>query len=138
MLSKFRTGLNMIWQREVIFYEQRAKCPTTLLHLIEITRRLALFDRLHYPRWVALLRLADQEMNVIGHGDVAYDHKTITPADCFEHHQKQIAPLPARQPGSSMITTAGDEMQLIGAVIAPGMVGHRASLMAAAETSCDL
>ncbi len=38
MLSKFRTGLNMIWQREVIFYEQRAKCPTTLLHLIEITR----------------------------------------------------------------------------------------------------
>src|ERR1700676_1849951 len=36
-----------------------------------------------------------------------------------------------------MITTTSDEMQLIGAVIAPGMVGHEASLLVRAKKSCD-
>ena len=74
---------------------------------------------------------------MIGHDDVAYDHEAITLADCFEHDQKQIATLRAVQPGLPAITTAGDEMQLIGAVTAPGMVRHRPSLLVPAAKSCD-
>jgi hypothetical protein len=47
-----------------------------------------LFDGLHHPRWISLFRFADQEMNVIGHGDVADDHEVITLANFFEHSQK--------------------------------------------------
>jgi hypothetical protein len=75
---------------------------------------------------------------VVGHDDIAYHHKAITPPHFFEHCQKQIASLRARQPGLPMITTAGNEMQVVRAVIAPGMVGHRASLLGAARISCDI
>jgi hypothetical protein len=40
--------------------------------------------------------------------------------------------------GLPMITTAGDEMQIIAAVIAPGMVRHRANLLGAGKKSCDI
>jgi hypothetical protein len=76
-------------------------------------------------------------MNVIGHDNVAHDHEAIALADFLEYRQKQIAPLWARQPGLAMITTAGDEMQLIRAVVAPRMVGHTASLVVPAKKSCD-
>ena len=75
---------------------------------------------------------------MIGHHDVAYRHKPIALADFFEDCQKQIAPLGARQPGLSMITAASDEMQLLGAAIAAGMVGHSARLRVAAKKSCDI
>jgi hypothetical protein len=77
-------------------------------------------------------------MNVVGLDDVAYDHELITPADCFEHGQKQIAPLRARQPRWAMVTTAGDEVQFLGAVVALGMVGHQASLLVAVKKRCDI
>ena len=75
---------------------------------------------------------------MVGHGDIAYDHEAITLPDFFEYGEEQIAPLRARQPGLPMITTASDEMQLIAAVVAAGMVGHRASLMVAPKKSCDI
>ena len=75
---------------------------------------------------------------MIGHNDVAYDHKAITPANFFEHCEEQIASLRASQPGLPAITTTGDEMQFIRAVVAPGMVGHQASLLMAAKKSCDI
>jgi len=37
-----------------------------------------------------------------------------------------------------MITTAGDEMQVVCAVIASWMVGHEASISLAAKKSCDI
>ena len=92
-----------------------------------------MFDRLHHPRRIAFLGFADQEMNVIGHDDIAYDHEIITLADFLEPGQKQIAPLRARQPSLPMITTTRDEMQLLRAVITPGMVGHKASLLVPAK-----
>lgn len=95
--------------------------------------REALFNRLHDPGGIAFLRLADQKMNVIGHDDVAHGHKAIARADFFKHRQKQIATLLARQPGLPMVTTAGDEAQLFGAVVASGMVGHQASLLVVAK-----
>jgi|HubBroStandDraft_2_1064218.scaffolds.fasta_scaffold42266_3 hypothetical protein len=106
---------------------------SALTHGLQDATREALFDRLHNTRWIALLRLADQDMNVVGHGHVAYDYEAITLADLFEHCEELIATLPARQPGLPMITTASNEMQVIRPVVALGMVGHRASLLAGAE-----
>jgi len=77
-------------------------------------------------------------MNVLGHGHIAYDHEVITLAHFLEYCQKQVAPLRARQPGLPMITTASDEMQVVRAVKAPGMVGHIASLAVGAKKSCDI
>jgi len=72
-------------------------------------------------------------MNVLGHDHVAYDHEAVTLPDFFEHSEEQVAPLRACQPRLTMITTAGDEVQFLGAVVAPGMVGHQASLLLDAE-----
>jgi hypothetical protein len=38
-----------------------------------------------------------------GNGDIASAHEAITPADFFEHCQKQIATLRASQPGLPMV-----------------------------------
>jgi hypothetical protein len=92
-----------------------------------------MLDCLHYPRRIAFLRLTDQEMNVVRHGDVAYDYEAITLAHFLEHCQKQIPTLRARQPALPMVATASDEMQVIGAVMALGMVGHTASLLVPTE-----
>ncbi|HWY56347.1 MAG TPA: hypothetical protein VNZ03_17915 [Terriglobales bacterium] len=40
--------------------------------------------RPYVPGRIAFLRLADQTMNVIGHDDVAHDHKAIARADFVE------------------------------------------------------
>jgi len=77
-------------------------------------------------------------VNVIGHDNVAHDHEAIALTDFLEYRQKQIATLGARKPRLAMITTASDEMQLIRAVVAPGMVGHTASLLVPAKKSCDV
>ena len=75
---------------------------------------------------------------MIGHDDVAHGHKSIARADFLEHGEEEVTPLRAGQPGLPMITTASDEMQLIRAVVAPGMVGHTASLLVPAKKSCDV
>jgi hypothetical protein len=77
-------------------------------------------------------------MNVIGHDDVAYDHEAITLADFFEHCEEQIASLRTSEPALPVITTTSDEVQLVGAIKAPGMLGHSASLLVAAKKSCDI
>ena len=76
-------------------------------------------------------------MHRIGIG-MADAGEPIALPDLLEHAQKQIAPLWACQPGLAMITAASDEMQFVGAVVAPGMVGHQTSLLAVAEKSCDI
>jgi hypothetical protein len=110
---------------------------SALAHGLQDPPRKTLFDRLHDTRRIAFLRFADQQMDGIGHDDVAYDHEAITLPDFFEHREEQIATLRAGQPSLPMITTASDEMQFIRALVASGMAGHKASLLVAAKKSCD-
>jgi hypothetical protein len=101
---------------------------------LQDTTREALFDGLHDPRGIALLRFADEEMNVIGHGDVHLRPQSHNAGGLVRTHgQKPIASLWARQPGLPMVTAAGDEVQLLGAVVALGMVRHQASLLVAVK-----
>jgi len=52
-------------------------------------------------------------------------------------HADGVAVLILASPTAPMVATAGDEMQLIGAVIAPRMVGHSATLRMPAKKSCE-
>jgi hypothetical protein len=111
---------------------------SALTHRLQHATREALFDRLHDPRGIAFLRLADQEMNMVRHDHIAHGHEAITLADFLHDCQKQVSPPRAGQPALPMITTASDEMQFVRAVITPGMVRHKANLRVAARKSCDI
>ena len=74
---------------------------------------------------------------MIGHDNIACDHEAVALAHFFEDCQKQIAPLRASQPTLPMITTASKEMQILRAIVAPGMVGHKRRLLFPAKKSCD-
>jgi len=73
--------------------------------------RESLLHRLHHPRRIAFLRLADQQMNVLRHHHVSHHHKTVALADSLQHLQEQIAALGSSQPWLAMITTTVDEMK---------------------------
>ncbi len=44
-----------------------------------------LFHYFHHYRRIAFLRLADEEMNVLGHHDVADDYKAISLPHLFQN-----------------------------------------------------
>jgi hypothetical protein len=76
-------------------------------------------------------------MKVLGHDDVTDNDELIVLADLFEDSQKQIAtPLCAKQ-GLATITTASDEMQVSGAVIASEAPGHEERLTGRGEHGGD-
>jgi hypothetical protein len=84
-----------------------------------------LFDGLHDQRWVAALRLAEQEMYVFGHDHVAYDDKMISPADPLQHLEKQVSTSPAVEQRTALVATRSDEVQVSGAVVTMESVRHR-------------
>jgi hypothetical protein len=65
------------------------------------------------------------------------DDKAISLSHLFEHREEQIAPLRRGQPRLAMVATAIYKMQVVGPVIARGMIGHSASLGMLARKSCD-
>ena len=83
-----------------------------------------LFDGLHDKRWVAALGFAEQEMYVFGHNYVAYDDKTIAPADLLQDLKKQVSVLGAVQHGTALVATRGDEVEVSGALVTMESVGH--------------
>src|SRR5579863_57332 len=82
------------------------------------TPRKTLFKRLHHDGRVGSLRLADQQMHMLGHDHISNHDKTIALADLFQYLEEQVAMLAAAQQGSSLIATGSDEVQVSGAVIA--------------------
>jgi hypothetical protein len=70
-----------------------------------------LFQRLHYQRGVAALRLADQEVHMLGHDHIAGNHKTITAANLLQYLEKEIAIPRAVKKCAAMVTTGRDKVQ---------------------------
>jgi hypothetical protein len=63
-------------------------------------------------------------MNVLRHDYIADHHEAIALPNLFEDAQEQITAPGATQPGlPMMIATAGDEVQMLGAVVALEAVG---------------
>ena len=78
--------------------------------------REALLQHLHHGRWSALLRLADQQMEVFRHHDISDHYKTVAAADLFENFQKQASTGGSSQHGTAVVTTRRDEVQVAAAV----------------------
>jgi hypothetical protein len=69
-------------------------------------------------------RLADEQMDVFGHDDIADDHEVETLANLFEDFEEQVAPARTCQPGLAMITTTGERVEIVVAGVALETGGH--------------
>jgi hypothetical protein len=100
-------------------------CPTAPLgQLPQHPPRESLLNRLHDTGRVALLRFADQQVDVLRHDHVAYDNETVALTYLFEDTQEKITPPGTAQPALSMIATAGNEVEMLGAVVALEVSRH--------------
>jgi hypothetical protein len=77
----------------------------------------ALFHALHGGGRISQLGFAHEQVKVFGHDDVSEHDEAMLLAHFFEALQKQISPLRDIEPGPSFITTAGDEVEIAGAVV---------------------
>ena len=76
-------------------------------------------------------------MNVLGHDHVAPQHELVTLAHLLQHAQEQITPPSTPQPALTMITTAGDKVQMVRTIVAFETAGHRQKLAFWEENECD-
>ena len=67
---------------------------------------------------------ADEEVDVLGHDHVSDDRELIALAHLFEHGEKQVATLRCAEQGMASIATAGNKMQVSGAVKTLGLAVH--------------
>jgi hypothetical protein len=84
----------------------------------------ALFDNFHDDRGVADFGFGDEQMKVFGHDDVSVDDEAVLTAGWFEDFEKEIATPGGMQPGLAAVATAGDEVQVLSAVVADESLGH--------------
>jgi hypothetical protein len=87
--------------------------------LCQNAARKAEFEGLHDSRRILLLRFADQQVNVFGHDHVAGNDEAIAPAYLLQHSQKEVTAARGAEHWLSPVTTASDEMQVSGTIIAP-------------------
>ena len=87
--------------------------------------RHSLLQHLHHHRRIRLLRLPNQQMNVLRHHDVADDDEPIPPPHFIKNDQKRI-PRPHRpQKRQTPITTESNEMQLRSPIAPLEILRHR-------------
>ena len=80
--------------------------------------RKALFDGLHYGGRIASFRLAEQQMDMLGHDDIAHHDEMIASADVLQHFNEQVAPGGEIEQRAPLLTTSGDAVQVALAVAA--------------------
>lgn len=71
-----------------------------------------------------VLRLADEQVNVFRHDDISGNDELISPARLLQDGEKQISTARRAQHGLPPVTTAGDEMQVSGAVVSLQVLPH--------------
>ena len=71
-----------------------------------------------------MFRLAEQEVNVFGHEDVAEDVEIVPQTELFESFEKDCAGAVVVEVGETLITTEGDEVVVAEAVIALEAARH--------------
>jgi hypothetical protein len=86
--------------------------------------RNTLFENLHGHGDGSFSGLADEQMEVLRHDDVASDDKLIFLSDFLQDCQEQIAAAGGSEKGLPMITTAGDEVFVAAGVEALQTFGH--------------
>jgi len=76
-------------------------------------------------------------MKVFGHDHVADDHELIAAAHPFQYFQEKVAACGRPQQGPTLVATAGDVVQMVGATVAFEALGHEEILGADAVCVCD-
>ena len=77
-------------------------------------------------------------MKVFGHDDVSVDHEAVLLARFFQDAQEKVAAFGLVQLRLAVVATAGDEMQVMVAVIAMQALGHPVRVRAEFQFDCDL
>ena len=104
--------------------------------LVQLTGE-ALFHDLHDDRGIADFGLGDEQVKVLGHEDVSVNHEAVLAAGLFEDFQEEVAAAGGVELGLAAVTTASDEMQVAGAIIADESLGH-AGKGKGSESSLDV
>src|SRR5579872_1497061 len=76
-------------------------------------------------------------MKVFRHHYVTEDNEPVFDANFFERSQEQVAPLGGVQPRLSLVTAAGDEVQISGTVITLQTPWHEVRLNLTRLKRCD-
>jgi hypothetical protein len=76
----------------------------------------ALLQHLHHHRRRGILRFANQQMEVFRHDYIAEHDKAVASPYFFQKVEQQVAAAGDAQQGEPAVTTAGDEVQIAGAV----------------------
>ena len=92
---------------------------------------------LHDAGRIALLRLADDQVNVFGHNYITDYHESVALPNLFADTQEQVPPPRAAQPGLATLATASDEVEMLGAVVALEAGRHKFNLAWEEEKRCD-
>ena len=61
---------------------------------------------------------------LLGHEHVSVNYKAVLAACFFQDSQEKIATFGAAELGPAAVATAGDKMQILGAIIAMQPLGH--------------
>jgi len=76
----------------------------------------ALFDGLHHGGRIASFRLAEQQVDVLGHDDIAHHNEMIAVAHVLQHFNEQVASGGESEQRAALVTTGGDVVQVTLAV----------------------
>jgi hypothetical protein len=81
-------------------------------YVVYLSRRTLFYD-LERRGKAAGFRLTQKQMNMFRHDDIADHSKQIFLACLFQNLEKDIPPISAAQKGEPMVTTEGDEMEIV-------------------------
>ena len=74
---------------------------------------------------------------MLGHDHVSVDYETVLTAGFFQDCQKQVATAGRAEFWLPMVTTAGDEVEVVRAVVALGVLRHAVRIVSRSEFYCD-
>jgi hypothetical protein len=94
------------------------------MSMVHLSRHTLLED-LEDQGWTSDLRFAHQEMEVFGHENVAEDTEAIMLTHIFQRLQEEQLDAIVRKERSPLVTTARDEVKVVGPVASLKTGGHK-------------
>ena len=99
--------------------------------------RETLFHNFHDDRRIADLRFGDEQVEVFAHHDVPVDYESVLAARLLQDFQKSVAAIGEIQNRLTPIAAAGDEVKMLGTIVAMESAGHTTRVEGNLRTDCD-
>lgn len=110
--------------------------PTPLLGLVQSASEPHLQD-LHYCGWVTDPRFGYEQVEVLGHHDVPDYFEAINRSNFFEDVEEQVATCRSGKKTLTVVTTAGDEMEIMISVDSVKTLSHSGMVEDGLTSICD-